>query len=112
MKLDIKTLFKIITTPSCWIRSYDTCKFWDARLNSLLDNEDFEISDTGYAAYFPKSNIRVWVSNFPYCFGYFYGKGRYCTQASGVLPTRTTVFRLHDMLLEKARKEFILEISE
>ena len=112
MKLEIKTLFKIITTPSCWIRNYDTCKIWDARLNGLLDNEDFEMYSGGHTIYFPKSGIRVWVSNFPYCFGDFYGKGRYINQEFHVLPTRTTVFRLHDMLLEKARKEFIREISE
>lgn len=103
MKLDVKTLFKIITTPTCWIRNYKTSKVWDEKLNTLLDEEDFILDWTGCTIYFPKSEITVWVENYPYASGDLFSsnKPHYSYIYKG-LPKRKTVFRLKEKVIQKA----------
>ena len=86
--MKIKDIARIITTPNCWIRNSFTDSAWDKELNAILDAHNF----------FPHSNCRIklyeveiWIENYPYAFG---GKGLY-----GRVPSRTTVFRLHDILV-------------
>lgn len=78
---------RILFTPSCWIRNHPTSLEWDEWLSKAL--EDPEISELGNHDCLINGK-GVWISNYPYCYG---GPRRVW-----VLPKRSTVFRLHDII--------------
>lgn len=89
--MKIKTLFRILLTPSCWMRNRKTDKAISAFINNALDN--------GYAIVIIDrftvmlNGLELWVRNYPYAFGDECTPNHY----SG-LPDRETVFRLYDEL--------------
>jgi len=96
--VDLKNIWRVITTPKCWDRLYPYNKDWDDKLNSLLDSGE-KINIGLYTSNI--GNITIWTSNYPYCFGRLYGPIEF-----GILPSRKTVFRLYDRIL----KEIINEV--
>lgn len=87
----MKYLFKVLTNPTCWFRSYKISPEWDKKLNSELDNPDF----TCLEKHSVKLNgQKVWIANHPYAS---------CSPYPGqdtinILPKRTTIFRFFDAL--------------
>lgn len=67
MKFDWYRLFR----PCFWIQNEPTNWEWDAVLNAKLDeNPDIELSRNGHTVFI--GGIEVWVSNYPYAYGYPY----------------------------------------
>lgn len=86
---------RVVVTPNCWTRNYNTSKELDGLINDMLDSgANIEIIDE----YTTKlGGVILWTSNFPYAYG------RIDSTASRVfrnlrslkgLPNRITVFRL------------------
>ena len=97
--MKLKTLIRILTTPSCWIRKYKTDLIWDMKLNQLLDKHDF--ADIGeYTA--KLGNTLIWHSNHPYA---SFSPYRPVVGTVSILPTRTTVFRAYDKLVRQLMEE-------
>lgn len=81
----MKDLFKVITTPSCWIRNYETSKMWDSIILKLLENpKDIHIVGSKVVI----DGVDIWRSNYPYAYGSPYDS------STGPLPSRATVFKL------------------
>lgn len=84
----IKMFFRILFTPSCWIRLKETNRFLSARINEAIDNEcpitlidDYHIGFDG---------MIIWIENYPYHYGWVVGQRG--------MPDRATVFRLADYI--------------
>lgn len=93
--MKLKTLIRILTTPSCWQRNYKTDLIWDMKLNQLLDQHEFtEIGE--YTARL--GPIVVWIENYPYASFSPYSPA---AGTVSVLPTRETAFRAHDKLVHQ-----------
>lgn len=88
MKLSM--LFRILTTPLCWLRFGRTSLAWDKKLNELLDKHNFVPISSCRAQLGPYT---LWIANHPY--KSFYLMEPYEFDA---LPTRTTAFRAMDKL--------------
>jgi len=100
----MKNIIRILTTPSCWLRHESTNKYWDKKLNEMLDNPEF----TNFGSHTVKLNgIEIWVQNKYYSSAGWYKKG----VSAPYLPKRSTVFRFHD-LYEKAVLEYVLKQEE
>jgi hypothetical protein len=82
-------LFRILTTPICWIRVHSTNKALDAWMIQALKNPEFS-EITSYTIVL--NNKKLWIENYPYCYGYLYGHQTYG------LPSRSTVFALFDAI--------------
>ena len=102
-KLSYKLVF---LNPGTWLRNQRTCKIWDKELNEMLDNPVFTEGYDG--SYLTKKSFddytitlngtRLWISNYPYCYGYNYDNN------NSKLPKRGTVKRLHNILKQEERK--------
>lgn len=82
--------FKILLTPSCWIRNYPTSRVLSDKINKALDAGLLPTVDAGYLgrSYTVKlDGLELWIENYPYAYGSVYPYGR-------TLPDRATVFRL------------------
>lgn len=90
MKLSM--LFRILTTPSCWIRNYAYSHAWDIELNALLDKHQFIPVTPCVAELGP---YKIWIENHPYA-----SFQQYLPNAIKMLPSRATVFRAMDKLEE------------
>lgn len=89
----IKTVLRILMTPKCWARNYLTHKKWDKALREQLLNPVFtEISEHSVKL----NGVEIWVANYPYAYGSQYSS----RTREKYLPSRATVFLLHDMLPE------------
>ena len=65
----LSDFFFRLVRPSFWGQHYTTDYVYDELLNQILDKCEIEIVDI----YTVKINgIEVWVSNFPYSYGYMY----------------------------------------
>lgn len=84
-----KMFFRILTTPSCWIRNYRTNKFWDKKINQCLDNPCFS-SLSEHAVML--NGMKIWIENHPYA-----SVRDVCCKKLG-MPSRATVFRFYDAL--------------
>jgi len=82
----MKHLLRVLTSPSCWLRSAATNKELDAAINKLLD-AGVNITADGYMA--TLGPIFLWAEAFPYI------HGGHTVDGIG-LPSRRTVFRLYD----------------
>lgn len=89
--MKIKTLFRILVTPSCWLRNRETDNDISAFINNALDNGCTIVIIDRFTV--KLDGLTLWVRNYPYSFGYD------CTYSScSGLPDRETVFRLYDEL--------------
>ncbi len=92
----MKTLFRILTTPLCWIRDRSTNKYVSNFINKSLDDGHVPIMIDNYTH---KLNGKlIWTSNYPYSFGNIYN------DQTRSLPDRKTVFRLYDAIIEEIIK--------
>jgi len=85
----MKYLLRVLTNPSCWLRSAATNKELDAAINKLLD-EGADI--TLHVCTTTLGPLSLWTENFPYSYG-----GERTIKGIG-LPSRKTVFRLYDTI--------------
>lgn len=85
----MKYLLRVLTNPSCWIRSSATNKELDAAINKLLDAGADITFDSHTTTLGP---LTLWTANFPYSYGQ-----EYTIEGIG-LPSRKTVFRLYDAI--------------
>lgn len=92
--------FKVLTTPSCWPQNESYSTFWNAKLNMLLDTEEF----TDITQHTAKlGNTTVWIANHPYAS--FTPRNSICSFP--VRPSRRTILKAHDKLMRS-----IFEIHE
>ena len=89
--MKIKTLFRILLTPSCWIRNHKTNNALSTFINNALDNSCTIVITDRFTVML--NEVELWARNYPYAFGDKYTPNHY----SG-LPDRETVFRLYDEL--------------
>jgi len=92
----MKTLFRILTTPSCWIRNEITNKYVSNFIKKSLDDGHVPIMINQYTHRL--NNKCIWTSNYPYSFGYLYN------DHTKSLPDRRTVFRLYDAIMKEITK--------
>lgn len=93
--MKIKTIIRILATPSCWIRNHKVDLVWDMKLNQLLDKYDFtDITEHTVTL----GSTRVWIKNHPYASFSPYSPA---AGTVSVLPTRETAFRAHDKLVHQ-----------
>jgi hypothetical protein len=82
-------LFRILTTPSCWIRVNPINKALDAWVIEALKKPEFS-EITLYTIVL--NGKKLWVENYPYCYGHLHSHQKYG------LPSRSTVFALFDAI--------------
>ncbi len=91
MKKELYYFWRVLITPSCWVRCQKTNKPWDRALRRVLEKPVF----TNASQYHAELNgYKLWVENFPYA---------YATDDTNKIkgmPTRRTVFMIHDALSE------------
>ena len=92
--MKLKTILRILTTPSCWQRNHRTDHNWDRTLNALLDQHEFTNIDRHTARLGGKL---IWIANHPYD-----SFTPYSHEAGSppILPSRETAFRAYDKLKE------------
>lgn len=91
----MKTFLRILFTPRCWVRNYPTSKVWDKKLNELLDKYPIAVLN----AYVVRlGEAHIWISNYPYAYGYLHVGGM-----PEYLPSRKTVFRLYDTIKQSGK---------
>jgi hypothetical protein len=90
--MEMKYIWKIIATPSCWLRNHPYSAEYDKLVLELLASEKVihgkHTSTLG--------NLVVWTENYPYAYG-----SPYC-HGDNILPSRPTVFKLREAV-EKSR---------
>lgn len=91
-----KYLMKVLITPSCWVRSYQTSEVNDEKLLDLLKKHKFKKIDNSTASL---GGVVFWVGNHPYS-SFFLIKASALTTKEKMLPKRTTVLYAYDRLLE------------
>jgi hypothetical protein len=87
--------FRILKTPSCWIRNsgYKYNEDWDKLVNTLIDFGT--ITSIGNHAFDIRVNDTwIWIKNYPYCFAHPC-RDQYDNH---MLTSRKTAFKLHDKL--------------
>lgn len=89
----MKYLWKILTTPSCWIRLYPTNKLLDAKIVELLDN-NARLFCHPRSEKIVLSYLQLWGANYPYAYGALY-------DSEYGMPSRATVFRLAEKHFEE-----------
>lgn len=91
--IKLKNIFRIITTPTCWVRNYGYCEAYDRFLNGVLDNATLVWkAKSGYEVIIGEHTY--WIANHPYA---SFTLGWDTT----VMASRTTVFRAMDMYKDK-----------
>lgn len=98
----MKYLLRVLTSPSCWIRSAPTNKELDAAINKLLD-AGANITANSYTT--TLGPLYLWTANFPYDYG------RENTIDGIGLPSRKTVFRLYDTIAALKDAEISASLS-
>ena len=93
--MKLKTILRILTTPSCWYRNHKVDLVWDMKLNQLLDKYDFtDITEHTVTL----GSTRVWIKNHPYASFTLYHPSAGVVK---ILPKRETVFRAYDKLVRQ-----------
>lgn len=87
--MDIKMLWRIATTPSCWFRYRDTSKELTEYIHSVLDRGGVPVRTSLNTCRL--GDLPLWVGNFPYAYGDI-------ADGFSDFPSRAAVFRLHDAL--------------
>jgi len=109
MKKIIKNILiylQYIVNPGFWVSNYPTSDEWDTKLNEMLDNPKFE--DGGPYTVKLNGNL-VWVSNYPYAYGFLYKPlGR---RTERLLPSRKTRIRLRKAVRKFYTKELMKSVK-
>ncbi len=92
----MKYFFKILITPSCWIRNYAYNEYLDKFILEAIKNGKVTKSDDPY--YCVVSGVKLWTANYPYA----YGSPVSDNVGNSRLPSRTTVFKLHEIVGKRA----------
>jgi len=88
---------QFIFRPSFWVISLAYNKGWDKRLNKLLDDKcDVKMNNRTAILRSESDEIEIWVSNYPYAFGYWY-------QQNNLRPSRLTIERLATYIAENGK---------
>ena len=92
------------------------CEEWDALVNELLDLEPEAVTHT-FTTYFPKQDLTIWTSNYPYSYGSlvsrsFYQRGLDTQKPLPNLPKMTTRKRLKEYCDKFAATELSEEMKE
>jgi len=80
----LATALRVLTTPSCWIRNYKTCKHLSRFINDALDSGGAPVQFSEFRVKLASKTF--WAGNFPYAYGLVGSR----------MPDRATVFRLAD----------------
>ena len=91
-----KYLMKVLITPSCWVRIYQSSEAHDAKLLDLLKKYKFEKIDNFTTSL---GGVVFWIKNHPYASFYLF-KESFQTTKEKMLPKRTTVLYAYDRLIE------------
>jgi len=83
-----RMMWRILTTPGCWLRNYPEALELTAYLKACLDAGDEMTPISEHTSSF--GGLRLWTSNYPYAYGQIYGIG-------GGMPSREVVFMLRDI---------------
>ena len=112
-----KMFWRIITTPSCWLRNHSTDRRCNELIRYLIDNKervsvDFDRYDRPESFYYLKLRIggqeyRFWIRNKWYC----YLSGVYGDQGFSGLPSRTLCFEFYDTFEKPFREKHYIELS-
>lgn len=85
--------------PWHWLRNHFTDNAWDKTLNDLLDDPNTKIRHYHYGYnVIINDDILVWVANYPYAYGDYYGTKKDCGFGSNGLPKRSTCVRLKEIV--------------
>lgn len=95
---------RIILSPTHWISVYPTNKVWDKKLQTLLENPQFEFVSAGRISL---NGIQIWIENYPYAYGSKCIETGYTFNKINLLPTRKTRIRLR-----KAVNDFLANYEE
>lgn len=86
----MKYTIKVLITPSCWIRNYQTSKNWDKKFLKLLEENKWGSPDQYTACL---GDIVIWIANYPYA------SFNPCSTAGlRVLPSRKTAMYARERL--------------
>ncbi len=77
-------------------------KKWDVELNEMLDNKVPITTFAKHTVTFEGTDFDVWVSNYPYSYGYQY------RPRAGQPPKLSTCLRLHRYVKNQKKKEGFL----
>lgn len=86
----IKSWFRVLFTPSCWMQNESYSKEWEEELKELMDKHKFSSIGTHTAKL---GEQEIWVANHPYSSFTPYPKH------VGVRPSRATILEAHDKLI-------------
>lgn len=102
----IKSIFKIVGTPKCWIRIYSTSRSLDQKIRDLINKRDqYLVKTDGYFVYlFNKQSKKpvyaFWVENKWYSYlhcGYIYNANSRPTYINfDSVPSRQTCFDFYE----------------
>lgn len=90
--MNIKTMIRILCTPSCWTRNCKSSRELSRFFNERLDAGEVPVQNDFY--YASLGGVSFWLGNFPYA----YGEPALTYAGRKVMPDRATVFRLHDAI--------------
>ena len=96
--MKLETIIRIIKTPRCWARNYKTSQTLDSWLKRALLIP--AITEIGQHTCKVDGKL-LWIENYPYAYGNLRNIRR--------LPSRGTVFMLHDELLK--HKEYNIPVD-
>ena len=82
--------FRILFTPSIWIRNGKTSFFWDAQLKEAMKKHKFVLKD-GYAIA-SLGELDIWIANHPHA--------SFTPAFADLFPKRSTVLEAHDKLIK------------
>lgn len=85
--------------PNHWIRNYPTSSSWDKELNELLDDPNTKIEHYHHGFNIKINNDKlVWVGNYPFAYGSYYGTIKKFGQGNECLPRRATCVKLKEIV--------------
>lgn len=86
----IKEVLFTLFSPFYWLQNFDYSFVWDSKLNSLMNEFEFEIMSEFTAKL---GDTTIWIGNHPYASFTPYGKGGIERGRLCVRPSRLTIFR-------------------
>lgn len=85
--------------PWHWLRNKSVSNGWDRQLNAYLDDPNTKIAHDHYGyTIIINDDILVWVGNYPYGYGNYYGTKKKYGMGNDYLPKRSTCVRLKEIV--------------
>jgi hypothetical protein len=95
----IRDIILYWTVSETYIRNHRTSKIHSQKINQLLDDPDtgliLDPSISGVVYTILLGDLRLWVGNFPYAYGYVWD---FFERSNRHMPDRATVFRLRQVV--------------